>query len=332
MTAVAEKIPIVYHPAYNISFFGLENVLHSFDSKKYGRIFQKLTERFHLLPEAIHSPQAVSREDLLQVHTSKYLDSLQSSFNVARIAEVPLLAMFPNFILQTRLLHPMRLATGGTILAVQLALEKGWAVNLSGGYHHAKASEGGGFCFYVDIPLAIHKVQVKTLIVDLDAHQGNGLITTFVLRTPSGVSEPITYTQSDQVAILDVYNQDNYPGDTFAKQFIRYDNGIAGGTGDEAYLTTVRAALIDAMSSFRPQLVIYNAGTDIYCNDSLGDLNVSAQGIIARDELVFQCCKDERVPIAMVLSGGYSQESAGIIVDSLSNLHAKGLINLNSSG
>ncbi len=32
-----EKLPIVYHPAYNIGFLGLEK-LHPFDSKKYGKV------------------------------------------------------------------------------------------------------------------------------------------------------------------------------------------------------------------------------------------------------------------------------------------------------
>lgn len=31
------KLPIVYHPQYNISFFGIEN-LHPFDSKKYKKV------------------------------------------------------------------------------------------------------------------------------------------------------------------------------------------------------------------------------------------------------------------------------------------------------
>jgi acetoin utilization deacetylase AcuC-like enzyme len=32
-----------------------------------------------------------------------------------------------------------------------IALEKGYAINLSGGYHHAGFSRGGGFCIYPDI-------------------------------------------------------------------------------------------------------------------------------------------------------------------------------------
>jgi len=50
----------------------------------------------------------------------------------------------------------MKLATAGTVLATELAFCNGWAINLSGGYHHAKTSNGEGFCVYADIPLAVY--------------------------------------------------------------------------------------------------------------------------------------------------------------------------------
>lgn len=71
-----------------------------------------------------------------------------------------------------------RYQTGGTILAGKLALERGWAINVGGGFHHCSANKGGGFCPYADITLLIqflfqnYPLQIKrVLIVDLDAHQ-----------------------------------------------------------------------------------------------------------------------------------------------------------------
>jgi histone deacetylase 11 len=56
-----------------------------------------------------------------------------------------------------------------------MALDKGYAINLSGGYHHAHQSSGGGFCIYPDISLTIKHLRLmhnlkKFLILDLDAH------------------------------------------------------------------------------------------------------------------------------------------------------------------
>lgn len=39
----------------------------------------------------------------------------------------------------------------------------------------------------------------------------------------------------------------------------------------------------DAISSWKPDFVIYNAGTDILEGDPVGKLNITAQGIIKRD-------------------------------------------------
>ena len=60
-----------------------------------------------------------------------------------------------------------------------ISLKLKWSINLSGGYHHACCKTGGGFCVYPDITLAIHYLRTRhsitrAMIIDLDAHQGNG--------------------------------------------------------------------------------------------------------------------------------------------------------------
>lgn len=326
------SLPIVYHPHYNIGLCGLENVLHSFDTKKYGRIHDSLCSTFGLNAADFHSPGPLDAVDLHLVHTKEYLASLHYSTTVAAIAEVPPLAYFPSFLVKNTILYPMKLATSGTILASQLALEHGWAINLSGGYHHAKADRGEGFCVYADIPLAIRKLPVsvdKVLIVDLDAHQGNGFQTIFsaIGQDESGKSA-VEFVPVPEVAILDMYNKDVYPHDSFAKQFIGYKGEMASGTKDDVYLETLHHLLPLAISEHQPKIVFYNAGTDIYEHDPLGGLKISREGIIARDEFVFSQCRARNIPVVMVLSGGYTRESANIISSSIANLHEKGLIKL----
>jgi histone deacetylase 11 len=111
--------------------------LQSFDSKKYGKVFDRLCERHGLTLENCFQPEGpVRTEDLLKVHTRKYLYSLKWSYKVARIADITLLAFIPNSFLQSRILYPMRLATAGTVLAARLALKRGWAINLSGIFYN----------------------------------------------------------------------------------------------------------------------------------------------------------------------------------------------------
>ena len=39
--------------------------------------------------------------------------------------------------------------------------------------------------------------------------------------------------------------------------------------------------------------------------DPLGCLSISPEGIIKRDEIMFNICLTQKVPIVMILSGGY---------------------------
>lgn len=67
--------------------------------------------------------------------------------------------LVPNFIVQNRLMVPMRHHVAGTMMAALMAVENGWGINLGGGMHHASSNEGMGWCFYSDIFLALRRVR-----------------------------------------------------------------------------------------------------------------------------------------------------------------------------
>src|ERR1051325_7548267 len=138
-------VPLIYSPNYNISAFGLER-LHPFDGLKYRRIHDWLILRGLRKAADFLAPQPATREDLLRVHTPAYLDKLAHRTELARILEVSVLGMLPAAFTDWRVLGPMRWATGGTILACRLAREEGLAINLGGGFHHARSDHGHGFC------------------------------------------------------------------------------------------------------------------------------------------------------------------------------------------
>ncbi|XP_021739024.1 histone deacetylase 2-like [Chenopodium quinoa] len=315
------KVPVIYSSVYNIAFFGIEK-LHPFDSSKWGRICQFLVSEGVLDKKCITEPEEASKEDLLVVHSEKYLDSLQNSLTVAKIMEVPPVAMLPNCIVQRKALYPFRKQVGGSVLAAKLAKERGWAINVGGGFHHCSADKGGGFCAYADISICIHFafVQLKVsrvMIIDLDAHQGNG--------------HEIDFAKDKRVYILDVYNSEIYPGDYNARRFINQKVEVLSGTTTDVYLKTVDDALEVARRSFDPELVVYNAGTDILDGDPLGRLMISPDGVIERDEKVFTFAREKGIPILMLTSGGYMKSSARVIADSIINLSRKQLIDMSGT-
>ncbi|KAL4669825.1 hypothetical protein H8959_008379 [Pygathrix nigripes] len=309
--------PIVYSPRYNITFMGLEK-LHPFDAGKWGKVINFLKEEKLLSDSMLVEAREASEEDLLVVHTRRYLNELKWSFAVATITEIPPVIFLPNFLVQRKVLRPLRTQTGGTIMAGKLAVERGWAINVGGGFHHCSSDRGGGFCAYADITLTIkflfERVEgiSRATIIDLDAHQGNGHERDFM--------------GDKRVYIMDVYNRHIYPGDRFAKQAIRRKVELEWGTEDDEYLDKVERNIEKSLQEHLPDVVVYNAGTDILEGDRLGGLSISPVGIVKRDELVFRMVRGRQVPILMVTSGGYQKRTARIIADSILNLFGLGLI------
>ena len=309
------KLPIVYHPGYTVSMGGVEK-LHPFDMQKYRKIAEALIQRDRLSMEQFSTPSRVSDEDLLLVHTKEYIDSLNSSFTLGLIADMPYLGLLPNRVAQNGFLEPVKLGTGGTILGTKLASGYGWAINLAGGYHHAKANEKvvGGFSFVNDVCIAIKKMLLehgdhRVLIVDLDAHQGNG-------------NEELAEGENN-IAIFDMYNGDTWPGDFACQERINFRHALKAKTGDGEYLRILTSNLPAAIDSTRPNLVIYIAGTDIYEQDPIGALSITREGIIKRDEIVFGEVMSRKIPILMVLAGGYHGHSREIVSASIENLWDK---------
>lgn len=321
------KKHLVYHPGYDITFFGIERV-HPFDSAKYSKIAQFLVEEQTLNVKDFHTPQEITDEDLAKVHTQDYLKNLHhcASAMFAKASGITPLALLPNMLIRWRALYPMRLATGGTVEAMELALQNGWAINLSGGYHHAKSNDCDGFCVYADAPLAAYKAIeehsiAKILVIDLDAHQGNG-------------NEDIFSKMEcfkNKVDVFDVYGKNNYPG--FSEHILMdnkswYNHPVElpnvknnwHHINDTEYLKILTDHLPTAIEKSKPGLIIYNAGSDIYEKDRLGSLGVTEDGIVTRDEYVFRLARDKKIPIMMMLSGGYTEESAEITSESIKNI------------
>lgn len=64
------------------------------------------------------------------------------------------------------------------------------------------------------------------MIIDLDAHQGNG--------------HERDHTNADKYYIIDAYNHNIYPNDNFAVQFIKGDIIVTKRTTDQNYLNEIR--------------------------------------------------------------------------------------------
>jgi histone deacetylase 11 len=300
-------IPVVYHAAYNITALGLER-LHPFDSRKYRRIHDALIARGLRQARDFVRPSKISHGDLLKLHSAEYLRSIRRAPVLARILEVPMVRRLPGWVIDWRVLRPMRYATGGTVVACRAALEHGLAINLGGGYHHAAAGWGGGFCVYADIPLAAKLLHVdgrvgKVMVVDLDAHQGNGTASVF--------------EEWPWAAIYDLYERDIFPA---KKEPEDYPLPVRSGLTGAEYLRIVEETLPAAIDAVRPDLLIYNAGSDPFAGDPLAGFRLTINDLVDRDLIVVTMARERGIPTAMVLSGGYSSESWRIHTESIEGI------------
>ena len=136
----------------------------------------------------------------------------------------------------------------------------------------------------------------------------------------------------DNIKIFDVYNKHIYPGDFEAESRIDFSIPLFSGTSDDYFLKEINNMIYntDKIKKFKPEFIIYNAGTDCLINDPLGCLRISQNGIIKRDEIIFTFARNNNIPILMVLSGGYQMNNANIIGNSINNLKNKGLLHCNS--
>jgi acetoin utilization deacetylase AcuC-like enzyme len=285
------KPRVVYSPKYGVDYGA-----HSFAAKKFGLTTETLRDSVELI-----EPAEPSRDDLLLAHDPIWVDKVLT----AKLSKIDLERLELPFSPEISLAH--RLAVGGTILAARHALETGTGLHCGGGAHHAFRDHGEGYCALNDMAVAVKKLRLerKTLrvsVVDLDVHQGNGTASIFS-------EDPDTFTFS-------MHQADLYPE---KKERSSLDVELKAGTGDVEYYDVLRRSLKHVFE-FNPDLVVYQSGVDVWEHDKLGGLKLTERGILDRDTAVWETCLQNRVPVAVVLGGGY-----GPTPQDTARLHARTL-------
>lgn len=308
---------VVYSPHYNMGFPGLDR-LHPFDVSKFARAWKLL--QLDLGPKLaawhVDVDRPVTDEELLAVHTPEHLARLRDPHEIAKAFEVQAAAVIPYTLLNSGFLEPMRWAVRGSVLAAQQALLHGVAINLGGGFHHAKPDRAEGFCLFSDIALIVHQLrQMKALTetsrivyIDLDAHQGNGVCHQFL--------------DDMRFFAFDMYNRDVYPAsDRIAIDRIDCPVPLEIGCTGSVYfekLTSLLPGFLNSVTrSGEAGLAIYVAGTDVVAGDDLGLLNLSADQVLERDLYVFEQLRSRGVPTVMLLGGGYTTGSHRLVATSV---------------
>ncbi len=207
-------------------------------------------------------------------------------------------------------------AVGGALEAVNLVMSEDFQnafafVRPPG--HHAGKRRACGFCIFNNVAIAatdlLRRFKLKrVLILDIDAHHGNG-------------TQQVFY-DTDRVLYISLHED---PRDFPGKGFIGEVGEGAGlgysvnvplpfGTSDEIYLKAMNEVVESITRQYKPQFILVSAGLDGHYTDPVGNLSLSAlcYGEVFETicRLALETCKGKLVS---VLEGGYSLNFVGKI-------------------
>jgi acetoin utilization deacetylase AcuC-like enzyme len=243
------------------------------------------------------APEPLSREQVTSVHDPRYVSAVQTGSPLE-------LAQSQGFIWDAGLWAMVLASNGGAVVAALDALRSGLAGSLSSGLHHARHGAGLGYCTFNGLVIAAREALAagakSVLILDLDAHCGGG--------TASMIGDEPRIWQLD----ISVDGYDRYESsDRIQLQMVQCC---------DTYLSQIENSLREiALRGPRFDLCLYNAGMDPFegCSDG-GLVGITKEMLAAREQLVFEWCRQQGLPVAFSLAGCYIGQ----------RLDRQGLVNL----
>lgn len=278
------QIPIIYNDAYDINV----PIGHRFNGTKFSKLANQLQKSDFYQRLDFHQSSPVRYQDVLRTHDVDYVQRVvDRALSREEVRQI-------NLPINSQLIKRSFLALSGTHKTALKALDEGVACHAAGGTHHAHYSNGLGFCVFNDLAftalnLIEHGSAKNVLILDLDVHQGDGTID--ICHDKNGI-----YTCS-------LHCEQNFP---FQKRRGTRDVSLDNHLEDTAYLNKLHITLKEISKEFMPDIVLYDAGVDVFFGDQLGNLDLTLEGIFKRDCNVLEHFKSRKVPVATVIGGGYS--------------------------
>jgi acetoin utilization deacetylase AcuC-like enzyme len=264
----------------------------------------------------VAEPAPIAEADLQRVHTADYIAAV-------RTGEPRLLAESQKFPWSPELFPSVCLTSGACLAAGRQALRDRVAAALASGFHHACADHGEGFCTFNGLVIAADALKAagevsRVAVVDLDLHYGNG-------TASLAASRP-------HLVALSIYGNDYLHNTAYRDVSVRrhedgpnhFSASLPEGCDGAQLARTLAAQLPRLLEPARPDLMFYQAGADPLQDDPYSPLALTHHDLLERDRQVFEFARNERIPVAWVLAGGYCPDIEKIVRVHLNSFEAAG--------
>jgi len=308
------RAALLYNPKLKNYSFGKD---HPFTSERFQDfldfIKKELSDFENYFKEI--TPPPASEDDLKLFHSGEYINTMIRASKGEILSNIFQYVTPDNFNSRTGYLprgieEAARISVGSSVLAGKLVYEGKFkkAIALGGGLHHAKEEKGEGFCIYNDVVICAKKLLKegvkKILILDTDAHAGNGTCEAFY--------------KNDKILFIDIHQDPRtiYPGTGFLHE-IGQGRGegstvnlpLLPGASDDAYQYVFEEIIFPLTEEFKPELIIRYGGSDPYFADGLTNLGLTLKGFKMIGEnvrkLSEKVCQGKEVDL---IASGYNRE------------------------
>ena len=311
---MTQRTALIYNPEINSYHFGKTHPFNGERFKVFVNFLKKNLENFNDYFEEF-LPKPATEKDLALFHSQEYTEVIKKASSGIILPDIFKYISADNVDFSTGYLpkdieKPARIIAGTSLLAGELVLKGKFkkAIGVGGGLHHARKSFGEGFCIYNDVVICaknlLNKGLKKILILDTDAHAGNGVMEAFY--------------EENQVLFIDIHQDPKtlYPGTGFIEevgqgkgQGFTINIPLLPWTSDNAYQFIFEEIIFPLAKEFKPELIIRYGGSDPYFADGLTNLGLTLEGFKMIGEKVRALadfvCQGKEVDL---IASGYNKE------------------------
>ena len=250
-------------------------------------------------------PELLSEELLQKIHAEDYLTKLKE-ISETGVGDIDIdTPGFKNIYFHTRI------ASGSSVSGVRSVMsgEVDHFISPTGGFHHAKYEDGGGFSIINDVAASVYALKEyglkRILIADFDVHHGNGTQ---------------AYFYDDPEVMQISFHEDPewmYPHDGFIE-----DIGSGAGKGyninmhfpmdscDSVYRYAFDELIPPLIKFYRPEFIIFIPGFDAHYKDRLAHLNLTTDAIRHVTESIHNASHTHSGgKMGVLTGGGYTRKS-----------------------